>query len=263
MPKVIEQPELPPVTDEMARAAEVVAERGMAVRGGDPFTEMVERLAANPDVPVDKLERLLAMQERILDRNAEAAFNAAFAEMAGEIPTVVERGQTDKASYARLEDIIEAVRPVLQKHGFALSHRTEWPEKVLVKVIGILTHREGHSRQSEFLSGADASGSKNAIQGLGSAVAYGRRYTTKDLLNIATSKEDDDGEGSAKAGKPDVKVPAGFEPWWGVMEGLAAEGLAALTKAWNDSKIEFRNHLMATNKRAWNDLKTKAAKVVK
>src|SRR4051812_23812986 len=167
----VEQPTLAP-TDEAPSTA-------LAVQSADPFTAMVERLAANPDVDVVKLEKLIAMQERILDRNAEAAFNAAFAEMAGEIPTVTERGKTDKGTYARLEDIIQAVRPILQRHGFALSHRTEWPEKTLVKVVGILTHREGHSRQSEFLSGADASGSKNAIQGLGSAVAYGRRYTTK------------------------------------------------------------------------------------
>lgn len=254
----VEQPPLVPVDD-----APPPASTALAVQPPDSFTSMVERLAANPDVPVDKLERLLAMQERILDRNAEAAFNAAFAEMAAEIPTVSERGKTDKGTYATLEDIIEAVRPVLQRHGFALSHRTEWPEKTSVKVIGILTHREGHSRQSEFMSGADASGSKNAIQGLGSAVAYGRRYTTKDLLNIATRDEDDDGRGTERTGKPDAKAPAGYDAWLAVFEPMAEQGLAALTDAWNKSKVEYRNHLMATNKRAWNDLKVKAAKVTK
>lgn len=220
---------------------------------------MFERLATNPDVDVAKLERLIAMQERILARNAEAAFNAAFSDMQAEIPTVIEHGKTDKGTYAELEDIVTAVRPVLHKHGFALSHRTEWPEKSVVKIIGIITHRDGHSRTSEFMSAADASGSKNAIQGLGSAVSYGRRYTTKDLLNIVTRGEDDNGHSSERGRQPEA--PAGYEAWLAVLEGVADDGLAALTTAWNKSKIEHRNHLMATDKGKFSTLKAKAAKV--
>lgn len=257
---IVEQPTLPPVTDEMARAADSIGNVALVVpepRGATMF----ERLAADPNVPVDKLERLIAMQERIEANNARAAFNAAFAEMQVEIPTVHERGRTDKATYARLEDIIEAVRPVLGRHGFALSHRTEWPDAKTVKVIGILMHREGHSRESEFLSAADASGSKNAIQGLGSAVAYGRRYTTKDLLNIATSDEDDDGRATSKIGKPDIQAPNGFEGWWDDMQAVADEGIGKLSAAWNNSKAEYRAYLKSTNNRGWENLKAKAQKV--
>ena len=125
----------------------------------DGFVAMVERLASNPQVDVAKLERLLDMQERILNRGAESAFNTAFAQMQGEVETVIERGRTDKGAYAKLEDIIDTVRPVLQRHGFSLSYRTEWPEK-RVRVVGILTHAAGHARTSEFLADADTSGSK-------------------------------------------------------------------------------------------------------
>src|SRR6185295_6009416 len=51
---------------------------------------------------------------------------------------------------------------------------------------------DGHERTSEFLADADTSGSKNAIQARGSAVSYGHRYTTKDLLNITTREAADD-----------------------------------------------------------------------
>lgn len=220
---------------------------------------MFERLATNPDVDVAKLERLIAMQERILSRNAEAAFNAAFSEMQAEIPTVIEHGKTDKGTYAELEDIVSAVRPVLHKHGFALSHRTEWPEKSIVKIIGILTHRDGHSRTSEFMSAADASGSKNAIQGLGSAVSYGRRYTTKDLLNIVTRGEDDNGQSSEKGKQPES--PAGYDAWLAVLEAIPSQGMPALTEAWNKSKPEYRNFLMKWGAHRWATMKTVAAKV--
>lgn len=231
----------------------------LSVPQGDGFVSMIERLATNPAVDVDKLQRLLDMQERILNRNAEAAFNAAFADMQSEIPTVMERGKTDKATYAQLEDIVEAVRPVLRKYGFAVSHKTEWPDKAMVKVIGILTHREGHSRTSEFLTTADTSGSKNAIQGLGSAVHYGRRYTTKDLLNIVTRHEDDDGASSEKGKQPDP--PAGYDAWLGVLEGMASSGMEPLTAAWNKSKPEYRNFLMKWAPHRWATAKAVAAKV--
>lgn len=252
----IKQPSLPPVTDEMARAADAVGNVALVVpepRGATMF----ERLAADPNVPVEKLERLIAMQERIEANNARSAFNAAFAEMQVEIPTVHERGKTDKATYARLEDIIEAVRPILGRHGFALSHRTEWPDTKTVKVIGILMHREGHSRESEFLSAADASGSKNAIQGLGSAVAYGRRYTTKDLLNIATSDEDDDGQRSGVAGAPD-----GYSVWLEGMEDVSAEGTARLQVEFQKSAKPFKEYATSKDIARWRAIKAKAAKVV-
>lgn len=218
------------------------------VPSGDTVS-MFERLATNKDVDVEKLQRLIDMQERILKHNAEAAFNAAFAEMQAQIPTIAERGVTDKGRYATFEDIVEGVRPVLQQFGFSLSFRTEWPDKKTVKVFGILTHRDGHSRASEFMADADQSGSKNAIQALGSAVSYGRRYTTRDLLNIASRDEDDDGERSARAGKPDVQEPDGYDAWLANLEGIAGDGWAMLSDVWNKSKETYRKHLINTNQR--------------
>lgn len=239
-------------------------------QAGEQMNLMIERLAANKDVDVAKLERLIEMQERVLRHNAVSAFNTAFSAMQADIPEIDEKGFIKnkeggiQSRYAKNEDIQKVLRPILQLHGFSLSFRTEWPDKSTVKVVGILTHREGHSRESEFLSGADTSGSKNSIQALGSAISYGHRYTTTDLLNI-TSRErlDDDGEATSRAGKPDVPAPDGFDAWFAALEVLAEEGLTKLTDGWNKSKPDFRNHLMRVNKSAWNGLKTKAAQVAK
>lgn len=225
------------------------------------FAVIIEKLAANPSVDVAKLEKIIAMQERILAANAKSAFNAAFAEMQGQIPVVVEKGKTDKGTYAPQEDIVEVVQPILTRHGFSLSFRTEWPDKTTVRVIGILTHRDGHERTSEFLSDADKSGSKNSIQALGSAVTYGRRYTTTDLLNITTRKADDDGRLAGNVGKAEVSAPDGYDGWLTDMEAVADEGIGKLTAAWNKSKAEYRAFIVATNKGAWDRLKAKASKV--
>src|SRR5688572_10931954 len=110
----------------------------------DSAALMFERLAKDPAVDVEKLERLIAMQERILAHNAKAEFYADFARMQPTLPTVQERGRTNNGAYATHEDIVEAVRPKLKEFGFALTFRTEFPDATTVKVIGVLAHRSGH-----------------------------------------------------------------------------------------------------------------------
>jgi len=221
---------------------------------------MFERLAKDPSVDVEKLQRLIDMQKDILRHNAESAFNVAFSKMQAEIPTIVERARTDKTSYAPLEDIIQPIRPILQRHGFSLSFKTEWPEKGTVKVVGILTHDHGHSRTSEFVALADASGSKNAIQAFGSSVSYGRRYTTRDLLCIVTREEDDDAEQAGRKA-PSEAPPDGYEAWLATLEGVASEGMKAFSTAWDKSNPVFRQYLARTAPKQLFAIKAKAGKV--
>lgn len=179
-----------------------------------PIESTVERLARDKNVSVDKLERLIALQERTQDRLAKSAFDAAYEAMVLEIPSISRRGQIrNKAGdvqsrYSKFEDIQRIVKPILKQFGFTLSYRTEWPEKLTVEVVGVLTHRSGHARESRFRSEADASGGKNAIQGLGSANAYGRRYTTIDLLNIVCDGVDDDGQKTGTSRRRETRQEA-------------------------------------------------------
>ncbi|ACL58724.1 ERF family protein [Methylobacterium nodulans] len=157
------------------------------------IVQMIERAASNPAVDIDKLERLLEMQERVLARNARAAFAAAFAGMQQELPTIPERGRGDRGmKYALWEDVNEAIKPVLARHGFGISFKTgRTPERV--SVTAILMHRDGHSEETTLELPVDSSGSKNAVQAVGSSTSYGKRYTAAALLNLTSRGEDDDG----------------------------------------------------------------------
>ncbi len=212
------------------------------------ITSMIERLAARPDFDVAKLEKLIDMQERVLKHQAEAAFNVAFTRMSPEIPTIIERARTDKTTYAPLEDIIEVIRPIYSRHGFSLGFRTEWPSEKTVKVIGVLTHTDGHARHSEFVSLADQTGSKNAIQALASTVSYGKRYVTKDLFCIVTRHEDDDGEDTTAATRP--TPPDKYDEWIVDMDALIEGGatFAQYAEAWNKSNRAFRKYVVAHDK---------------
>lgn len=235
----------------------------LTVPTGDPqmqLLQMMERMASNKEVDVVKMQAFIDMSKDVMQINARAAFNTAFARLQADIPTVIEKGKGDKGmSYARLEDIIESVRPVLQRHGFSLSHQTEWPDKITIKVIGILTHEAGHERRSEFVASADQTGSKNAIQALGSSNSYGRRYTTKDLLNIVTKEEDDDGK---RAGAP--PAPEGYDKWLAHVEALIKKGATSeeLNAAWATSDEPFRTYLTKYDRSRYEGWKNtaKAAK---
>lgn len=211
-----------------------------------PAVTMFERLALDPSVNVEKLERLIEMQERIMRHAAKSAFDSAFSEMQGEIPVITENGEIKvegklRSRYATNEDIQEALKPILQRHGFALRFRNECNDKQ-IKVIGILSHRSGHSEQDEFVTAPDTSGSKNSIQAIGSSRAYGQRYTTIALLNIATREPgrgaDDDGQSAVKKATP--PAPAGYQDWLDDMRAVSSEGPSAVTKAWAESKPELQ-----------------------
>ncbi|MBB3140319.1 ERF family protein [Halomonas organivorans] len=158
--------------------------------------QVIERAALNPEVDIDKMERLLQMQERVLDRQALMAYSAAMAAMQTELPSIAERGKTNNGHYATLEDIVDTVRPIMKKHGFAVSFRIQTQESG-IQVTGVLMHQDGHREETSMLLPADTSGSKNAVQAFGSSTSYGKRYVLCALLNITTRGQDDNGHTAA------------------------------------------------------------------
>ncbi len=171
---------------------------------------IIERAALNPDVDAAKMDQLFALQEKILSRNARTAYFRALAEMAGDMPAVAELGTGhNSAKYAKWEHIQAKITPVLGAHGFALSFRTKVEDKS-IRITAILAHREGHTEENELLLPADHSGSKNAVQAVGSSITYGFRYTACALLNIQTGITDDDGRAGGGDPEPDDDAVQAF-----------------------------------------------------
>lgn len=152
---------------------------------------MIERVVANPEADIEKLEKMLDMQERVINRNAMEAFNTGMAAMQSEMPSIERKTSGHNYNYASFEHINERVKPTMQKHGFAISFRVK-NEPSVIHVTGVLMHKNGHREETEITLPADTSGSKNAVQAVGSAVSYGKRYVLCALLNISTHGEDDD-----------------------------------------------------------------------
>jgi len=167
------------------------------------FIQMIERAASNPNVDVDKMSRLLDMQERVLNKQAETDFAQAMASAQSEIGRVAADASNPQtrskyASYAALD---RAIRPAYAKHGFALSFDTADTDKDgYVRVVCHVSHRGGHTRTYHIDMPADGKGAKGGdvmtkTHATGSAMTYGQRYLLKSIFNIAIGT-DDDGNGA-------------------------------------------------------------------
>jgi hypothetical protein len=167
---------------------------------------VIARAASDPNTDVDKLERLLAMQERVLEREAERAFNIALKAAQEEIQPIY-RNKTNSSTnskYADLEKVSDAVDPVFRKHGFSSSFGTaDCPYPNHYRVTCRLSHIGGHHRDYQADVPADTTGikgsqNKTATHGFGSALSYGRRYLKLLIADVATT--DDDGRAATYGG---------------------------------------------------------------
>lgn len=161
----------------------------------------ISRLALDPRCDMEKLERLMALQERMEAKTALEAFNASFAEMQCAMPSVEKRTQNThtKKMYADLDDINFAVRPVMAKFGFGVSFKIV-NQAHGVSITGILMHKAGHREETTMLLPLDKGSQRSAVQEVGSTTTYGKRYVMCALLNI-TSGDDNDNDGYKEQGE--------------------------------------------------------------
>lgn len=168
----------------------------------DPMVSMIERVAMDPNSDLAKLERMLELKERHDAQNAKAAFSSAFSRAAAEFPTIPLNGKGhNNKPYATLEDITKLTRPVLSKHGLALTFSIDVGEQVIVTAK--LMHEQGHSESTSMALPRDTSGSKNAVQAVGSTQKYGQRYTAQAILGLSLGMDDED-DGAGAAGKETI-----------------------------------------------------------
>jgi hypothetical protein len=160
--------------------------------------DMLDR-AVTQGASMEVLEKLMALQERWEANQARKSFNDAVAAAKAEIPVITKNREghnskryADFAAYARVVD------PILGKHGLGYRFRTVQDDRIHVTCI--LFHKAGHVEENTLAGPADATGSKNAIQAIGSTLTYLQRYSLTQALGLAATEDDDGkaaGNGSA------------------------------------------------------------------
>jgi len=181
-----------------------------------PFAAQIERICMNPEIPLDRLEKMLDMKERMEDRQredevrqAQREFFAALSDAQGAIPVVLKNKANDqtRSRYADLAAIEDQAMPVIREHGFSVSawSKPGAPDG-FQRVAFRVAHRAGHFDQIEddFAlddKGAQGKVNKTQLHAKGSTVSYARRYLLTGYFNIATS-DDDGNTGGGKSSGP-------------------------------------------------------------
>lgn len=164
--------------------------------------DLVE-LAIREKVPVEVLERLVALQERVTERNARAAYFAAVAAFQEECPQIhksktakitTKGGGSYDYTFAPLEEITRVIRPLLKKHGLSYSWTTEPAAGGILDVICTVRHIDGHQESSRFPVPTGTAASMSEAQKVGAALTYGRRQSLVSVLGIIASDDVDGGD---------------------------------------------------------------------
>jgi hypothetical protein len=153
--------------------------------------DMLNR-AVESGAGIEMIEKLMGLQERWEANQARKAFDAAISAAKADIPVIVKNatGHNSK-KYANFAAIAGTIDPIISKHGLSYRFRTDQGDRISVTCI--LSHRDGHSEQTTLSGPADASGSKNAIQAIGSTLSYLQRYSLVQMLGLAAADDDDGG----------------------------------------------------------------------
>jgi hypothetical protein len=160
------------------------------------------RLAVEKQVPVETLERLVALQERMSDRAAASEFAQALADFQAECPPIKktshasfpgrDSGVKQGYRYAEIDEIARTIQPLLHKRGLSYS----WDSKIangLMEVTCLLDHINGHQKVGHFTTPVESSGGFTQAQKYAGTLTFGRRQSLLSVLGLSTTEQDTDG----------------------------------------------------------------------
>lgn len=191
----------------VAKQEIAVQDEGRLVPANDaPMVAMIERIVMDPTIPIDRLERMLEMKERMEDRaradeerQAQRAYFAAMSACQSELPVVTKTkvNKHTRSTYADLAAIEDQAMPVIHRHGFAVSFQPDgYNNKGELRILWQISHAAGHMREGVGEIPVDGAGSQGTVnktgtQAFGSTATYGRRYLLCMLFNISTGDDND------------------------------------------------------------------------
>lgn len=181
-------------------------ENGGAIAQTTPEKNMIDviaKAASDPNVDIDKMERMLAFQIKMMDRQAKIDYDNALTRIQAIMPNIKKKGQIKNknggvvSEYMIYEDIHRQIKPLIKAEGFSITHsRTEQSGKMVISTT--LRHKSGHQETVSIPLPYDSTNAqKNAVQAAVSTSSYGRRVNLCGLFDIVAEGEDDDGQASS------------------------------------------------------------------
>ena len=156
------------------------------------------QMAVDQGADLDRLEKLMELQDRWEQNEARKAFIGAMTVFRSSVGNISKNRTGHNTKYADLAHTLESIKDQLSENGLSHTWKTEQHENALITVTCCVTHRLGHQECTSMSANPDTSGSKNAVQAIGSTITYLQRYTLYAILGLASTDQDNDGGSPAK-----------------------------------------------------------------
>lgn len=148
---------------------------------------------------VQAVKELVALDREMRQDRARIAFAAAFKALQAETPQIKatkiipDKHGNAKFTIAPFEEIMDAVQPLLDRHGFSITFTSDYqanPIRVIVRCT--LIHESGHERTTDIaIRVGDGPPGSSAAQADGAAITFGKRYALCGALNIVIDRDSD------------------------------------------------------------------------
>ena len=174
----------------------------------NPVTPMrMLQIAVEQNADMDKLQKLMDLQERWEKSEAKKAFVKAITAFNKNQPEITKdkKNKQYNSMYASLPNLVNTAAPRLSEHDLSASWKVTQDGGVIT-VIGILTHVLGHSESVSISGPPDTSGAKNKLQEIKSTITYLKGETFSCVTGLAASEESDDDGNSGGALVSDKQV---------------------------------------------------------
>jgi hypothetical protein len=186
----------------MAGTGQVVHQQHQPATGAGMLMRIIETAAMRPDMDLARINGLIDVYERWQRREAENAYNAAFAAFKAEGVHVI-RNRTIKdgplkgKSYADAYAWVDGISEAMSRHGLSFSWQILEDARDWIRVECRVRHVLGHSEAVPFGGPPDEGGAKNKMHARASTLSYLERYTLKAVTGLA--EEDDEADDDAGA----------------------------------------------------------------
>lgn len=167
----------------------------------DSLLSAIIRAASDPNVDIEKFERLMAMRERLETAQEKRDFNLAVANAKADIGPILKNREVDFTSpkgrtnyrHEDLSAVTKAIDGPLSRQGlsYRFSARQEVQGDARRVTITCIVSRGGYCEEATLSAYEDHSGGKNNIQAIVSTATYLQRATLKLALGLAAGHDDD------------------------------------------------------------------------
>ena len=138
-----------------------------------------------------KVEKVVETKAKKITAKGESIYEA-LAKAQSEFAPIKRTKKAAYGKYAPLEELLGAVRSVLNKHGLFLTQKVT-SDTTALYVETVVYHSSGESLSSGILATplTQATGRMNVSQMMGSARTYACRYSLASFLGLVDADDDD------------------------------------------------------------------------